>query len=533
MFWAVFSVLSWLVFLSFLFSYCATLIFWALGENFSIIFHYEDFLLFLISIVGVIGSFRRGKSNNSQLNVINKKNSQLLTAEMREALEAVRVGRNVFIQGGAGTGKSTFIDCLEEAFKKGNSQKGVARIAPTGIAAQNVKGATINSFFWIQYDKNEDWICTLENCWGGKFYKRKAQLLKQTHLVILDEVSMVRADKFDCIVGLLEAYSPDFQIVIVGDMQQLPPVAQEELLPEGAFRNEEYSSTLVTSAKCFNELNFKKIDFKKNFRQNESRFMKMVEKLRFSEVDDELIAGLNERVVGKVGRPEHPPLVLVAVNDVADRINNEKSALIENKKVYRALFPTFVPPITEGVDSKKVYGKFSEKDFENIQNLNPRPAIELALGKGSRVLFTDNNMPEWVNGSMGTIECCDEQSVHVRLDKSGTLVKVSRLLYEHVVYEADKNSGQLKRCVRHYEQFPLMLAWAITIHKAQGLSLDSVEIDLSTGTFAKEQFYVAVSRCRYFEGLYFTHPVTEDDVRGRSSQKKRTNDANTKDDVAA
>ena len=444
-----------------------------------------------------------------------------LTDEMAEAVQAVREGRNVFIQGGAGTGKSTFIDYLEKTFKEENPKKGVARIAPTGIAAQNIGGATINSFFWIKYEKDEDWIYTLDNCWSGHYYTSVAKMLEEIHLVILDEVSMVRADKFDCIVGLLNAYAPKSQLVIVGDMQQLPPVAREELLPEGAFHDDVYSSTYATAAKSFQKLNFAEINFSRNFRQNEMRFMKMVEQLRFSDISSELISSLNERAIEATCKPEHPSLVLVSKNDAADAINAKQSRFIPDKVDYGALFPTFRPAFAGDPTPKKVYNQAPAEDIQRIENSKPRPALNLELGVGSRVLFTDNNMPMWVNGSIGTVVSCEENSVDVKLDNGGRIVRVERMLYKQVAYQNDHVSGQAKKYFRYYEQFPLMLAWAITIHKAQGLSLDSVEIDLSSGTFVKEQFYVAVSRCRRLDGLYFTHRVTEDDIMGRSSQKRK------------
>ena len=497
-----------------------------------------DVIVFLFAWIGILISDFKEKDQDNQnilksgeLNLESQEATQFeevsqfqLTDEMYEALEAVLDGRNVFIQGGAGTGKSTFIDYLERSFKEENPKKGVARVAPTGIAAQNIGGATINSFFGISFEKDEDWIYTLDNCWGGRHYKSKVELLEQIHLVILDEVSMVRADKFDCIVGLLKSYSPEFQLVIVGDMQQLPPVAQEELLPKGAFQDDVYSSTYATDSHCFDELNFKKVYFTRNFRQNEARFMKMVEQLRFCDISSELLASLNERAIQNTGTPEHPPLVLTAKNKVANRTNDEYSRLIPNKKNYEAKFPTFLNASVDGAKPQKVYGQASDEDIRAIHNSNPRPALNITLGVGSRVLFTENNVPLWVNGSLGTVIACEDDSIYVRLDEGGDrdIVTVGRVLYKQVTYHNDYVAGRAKKYFRYYEQFPLMLAWAITIHKAQGLSLDSVEIDLSSGTFVKEQFYVAVSRCRRFGGLYFTHPVTEDDILGRSSQKKDT-----------
>lgn len=474
-----------------------------------------DVIVFLFASLGVACSFYEVKHERKDVHDLQ------LTDEMRAALSAVLDGQNVFIQGGAGTGKSTFIDYLEKAFKASYPTKGVARVAPTGIAAQNIRGATINSFFKITFEENVDWVYTLENCWDGCLYKHKEELFGQTHLVILDEVSMVRADKFDCIVGLLDAYSPQFQLVIVGDMQQLPPLAIEKLLPVGAFQNHEYSSTFITSSHNFHRLNFKEFNFTKNFRQNEVRFMDMVERLRFGDASPELVALLNERVIERVGKPENPPLVLTSTNEVADKKNNEKSSKVLNKKKYQALFPIVRPVVEGGAEPQKAYRHNSTRVSRAIQALKPRPALNIKLGVGSRVMFTDNKMPIWVNGTMGTVVVCEDDAVHVKLDKNSKVVRVERELYEQVTYEEGRISGREEKRVRHYEQFPLMLAWAITIHKAQGLSVDSIEIDLSSGTFAKGQFYVAVSRCRRLDGLYFTHPVTEDDILGRSSQTSK------------
>lgn len=403
--------------------------------------------------------------------------------EIFEAIDAEK-SKPLLIIGRAGTGKTTLI---KEILQDQNIRQVV--LAPTGIAALQAGGQTIHSFFKIPPGLNE--LRDLPPIYG-----RQALLIQSIDRIIIDEISMVRADLIDTIDFTLRRTrkkDPPFggvQIIMVGDFYQLPPVVGND--ERNAF-DKLYENRYIFSSKIIQEIDIKIIELTEVFRQRDKKFIEILGNIRDGKDIRESIAFLNEKCVRNHGSGEIP-LLLTAHNATADAYNLSK--------------------LRELPEELREYQGKIDGDFNIAKNKLPAPEL-LQLKIGARVMMTknDNSQFRWVNGSLGTVTELTSSGICVRIDRSTQVCEVSRSKWERNTYVLNPIDNKIeKQTVGKYTQFPIQLAWASTIHKAQGLTLDDVRIDLSTGHFECGQTYVALSRATSLEGLSFTHPLSEADI---------------------
>ena len=412
----------------------------------------------------------------------------VVTDEFRAVVEALESHAPiVFVSGKAGTGKSTLIQWLV-----GQRKRQTAIVAPTGIAALNVGGATIHSFFRLppHLIKRED-IRTIT----------QRTLYKHLELLIVDEVSMVRADLMDGIGWFLEKNGPrpgepfgGVQVLLVGDLFQLPPVVDQQDLD--TFFRRVYRSPYFFSAKVLSEASIIPVELGRVFRQRDPSFTDLLNRIREGRDVEGAVDAINARCHQNSARASQGlSITLTATNRVADSRN---ATALERLPGRSALYP----------------GEF-KGDFDPTSTRLPAPQ-NLELKPGAQVMFTKNDAHKrWVNGSLGRVR--DVGPGHVRVDllfsPSRAVVDVSPVIWESARYRWDEKTENIVReSTGQYIQIPLMLAWATTIHKSQGKTLDAVEIDLAGGAFASGQVYVALSRCREIENIRLTRPIRTDDV---------------------
>lgn len=394
----------------------------------------------------------------------------------------------VMLLGRAGTGKSHFIRELAK------QKPPVAQVllAPTGLAAMQIGGQTVHSFFGfpprplLGYAEKPNW-----------FFSKAARGLKR---IILDEVSMLRADVLDAMDQQLrvarrsKAPFGGVQMLLVGDFHQLPPVIRGE---EGRLMEEAgYESPFAFSAQALRHAVVDLHELTVMRRQSDNEFIELLAQIRDRSNLRSAIALFNERCVE--AHLPNPPVLLTATNAVADQYNERGLARLPGEAhLFVGGFRGDRAPATAPPGDRL-----------------PAPA-QLVLKVGSRVIFTQND-PEgaWVNGSLGLVTGFGEKHVEVRLDGTTETIEVNKARWPQARWSWNDKTQSLEVKEEYaYEQFPLAPAWAITIHKAQGMTLDSVEIDLGRGAFAPGQTYVALSRARSLEGLRLVRPLTERDIQ--------------------
>lgn len=392
--------------------------------------------------------------------------------------------QSVFMTGKAGTGKSTFLRHIVE-----NTKKRTVVLAPTGIAAVNAGGVTLHSFFHLPFkpllpDDPELQIRNLRQ--RLKHTAEQQKLIRELELIVIDEVSMVRADIIDFIDKVLRLYSGRFrepfggkQLLLVGDIFQLEPVVTSDM--RDIFRDL-YPNLYFFSAKVFRDFALVPIELRKVYRQSDSLFIGMLDRMRVGAVSAEDIAMLNSRVDPEASSPERQKeftMTLAPKRDTVDAINTSRLGRLKRK------LHTF-------------HGEIRDKFPENSL---PVPLV-LELKVGAQVVFVRND-PEkrWVNGTIGKIHSISENSLEVELE-NGQIHTITREVWENVSYRYDKETKKIdEEVLGTFTQYPLRLAWALTIHKSQGLTFPRVIIDLEGGAFAAGQAYVALSRCQSLEGL--------------------------------
>jgi ATP-dependent DNA helicase PIF1 len=386
----------------------------------------------------------------------------------------------VFVSGNAGTGKTTLIHYLKDNITLRN-----VVLAPTGVAALNAGGATIHSFFrFPPRIQDPEHIRVPED----------RRIYQKLELLIIDEVSMLRADVLDSIDVFLRAANNDFspfggvQLLLLGDMFQLPPVvpaAEWEVLQERG-----YQSPYFFSALCLKDLQLAHVELDEIFRQSDPEFIALLNRVRVAQDIEGAIGQLN-RWCGEPGG-DHD-ITLTCTNRAADAINAEALALL---------------PSEEHVYLGEAEGKFA-LDGDRL----PSP-LELRLKQGARVMFTKNDEEgRWVNGSLGVVTWVAGDRIEVDVADAG-IHEVPRATWQSFKYRLDREGDRIvAEEAGHYTQFPLMLAWAVTIHKSQGKTLGSVLVDLGSGAFAPGQVYVALSRCRSLDGIGLARPLRASDVR--------------------
>jgi len=401
---------------------------------------------------------------------------------VQEVLRAID-GRDpaVLVLGRAGTGKTTLIRYLRQR-PGGDAQ---AIVAPTGIAAQNATAQTIHSFFHLPPA-----ILNSAQLPEGKYF---GPLYRKLSRLVIDEISMVRADLLDAIDVRLQTIRENrapfggVQVLMVGDFLQLPPVVQDhdrEILTQLG-----YKTPFAFSAKVFQNLRVTKISLDQVFRQNEQEFIEILGKVRSGTDLENTVGIINERCF-RAHRDGTVPLLLTSTLAAADRYNRQGlEKLMGEPSIFAA------------------EAKGKPEGLQIPQHLELKP--------GARVMATRNDSERrWINGSLGTVSKISGEEVYVRFDRSDEEYHVEPVKWEKIRQVWNDAEGKIEnQVIGTYEQLPLTPAWAITIHKAQGLTLDDVRIDFGAGAFAPGQVYVALSRVRTLDGLSLTRPLRTTDFR--------------------
>jgi len=408
-----------------------------------------------------------------------------ITPEYKRAHNVLKKGCPlVFITGKAGTGKSTFIQYFRNITKKR-----VAVLAPTGVAALNVNGQTIHSFFHFPPKViDEDDIKVVFN----------RTLYEKLEILIVDEASMIRADILDGIDNFLRLNSlypqkpfGGVQIVLVGDLFQLPPVANFQEAEILKLRG--YETPYFYGAHCIQFLELAFIELTKIYRQENEHFIELLNCIREKKNIKETIEEINLNCCQENKDYETKNnIILTCTNNRASRLNNFK--------------------LNEILKPEKMFEGEIEGLFDIQKEKLPSP-YSLRLKEGAQVMFTKNDSKRnWVNGTLGEVVKIDSDCISVRVkDQLYDVQKVSWEKYEYIYDEdTDKIASKVKG---KYIQYPLMLAWAITIHKSQGKTLKNVYIDLGNGAFEFGQLYVALSRCPTIDDITLHKPISIDDVK--------------------
>ena len=383
-----------------------------------------------------------------------------------------------FLTGRAGTGKTTFLRKVQQMVGKQ-----FITLAPTGVAAILAGGDTIHSFFGLPMD-----VCTPGTM--GKMSETRIQALLHADTIIIDEVSMVRCDIIDAIDytmrKVLRSMQPfgGKQIIFVGDMFQLPPVVKQGAERELMYDLYHTDDFFFYKADVIKRMRLVKIEFQKVYRQEDKDFLRILENVRLNKTTPENLMHLNERV-GQPTKEDGMVITLASINKTADNINQQRLAEIDAEEY------TY-----EGT----VQGKFEEKRFP--------VDLTLKLKVGAQVMFTRNDQQKrWVNGTIGTVTKLTEDEIQV-MTGGGDTYTVPCCSWESYSYEYDREARKMKKeQTGTFTQYPLRLAWAITVHKSQGMTFDKLYLDLSRGMFAAGQLYVALSRVRSLGGLYLSRPI--------------------------
>ncbi len=409
-----------------------------------------------------------------------------LNPEFRRALEIMEEGRrSVFITGRAGTGKSTLLRYFWE-----NSAKRLVVLAPTGVAAVNVGGQTLHSFFGLQPDVTPAALRRKIKAGDNRYRKLST--------IGIDEFSMVRADLLDCVDRFLRLNGPDpqapfggVQMIFIGDLYQLPPVVTGQ---EREIFRTRYQSPYFFSAESFASLDMEFIELEKVYRQSDGEFIRLLNAIRNRTVTESDLEILNRRVDADFEpSPKECCITLTSTNDLADRINEERLARLRGR-IWKA--------------SGIIAGDFGREYLPT--------ALELKLKKGVQIMLLNNDSSgRWINGTVGKVAgfAKDEEGRDVILAdlEMGERVEITPYTWE--IYRFLLKDGELaSEAIGSFTQYPVRLAFAVTIHKGQGKTFTKAVIDVGRGIFAPGQMYVALSRCTSLEGLVLKQPIKKGHV---------------------
>jgi len=401
-----------------------------------------------------------------------------LNEEFVKALDLIENSeKSIFITGKAGTGKSTLLNYFRE-----KSNKKFVVLAPTGVSAVNVKGQTIHSFFNFKPD-----ITPLS---ANKIRPIDKDIYKELEMIVIDEISMVRADLLDSIDIFLRKYGKSkskpfggIKMVFIGDLYQLPPVLKNR---DSSAYFAQYSTPYFFSAHVFSSLDMEFVELTKIYRQSDDLFIEILNKIRNSTVTNDDIEMLNRRVIPDF-KEDDGYIYLTTTNDLAEEINLSKLESLDGK-LY-----TF---------KGEIKGDFSKED------LPTQPILELK--KSAQVMLLNNDsFGRWINGSIGKIIdfYTEEEIIRVKLN-DGNIVEVTPYEWDIFRFYYNKKENRIEsETLGSFIQYPLKLAYAVTIHKSQGKTFDKVIIDLGRGTFSSGQLYVALSRCTTLDGIILKRPI--------------------------
>ncbi len=390
--------------------------------------------------------------------------------------------RNVFVTGRAGTGKSTLLQHFRDSTKKA-----LAVIAPTGVAAVNVKGQTIHSFFNFKIDVTPDTV--------KKIRPRDKSIYKKLDAIVVDEISMVRADILDCMDIFLRIHGKNrslpfggIQMIFIGDLYQLPPVVKYR---EKAIFSEYYKSPYFFDSKVFsNGLDMEFIELEKVYRQKDERFLNILNAIRNNSASDDDFAAINLKHLPDFEDYGKFYICLTTTNELADSINQKKLSEIKGKE-YRY--------------SGSIDGNFEAKDLPTAEDITVKVGAQV-------MLLNNDSSGRWINGSIGKVIEIEKIAnkpdiIWVELS-DGSRVDVAPYTWEMYEFNYDRSKNTVaSEITGAFTQYPIKFAWAVTIHKSQGLTFERVVIDIGRGTFSHGQLYVALSRCTNLDGIILKKPI--------------------------
>lgn len=392
---------------------------------------------------------------------------------------------HLFLTGKAGTGKTTFLKELRRQLPKR-----MIVVAPTGIAAINAEGVTIHSFFQLpfgpqvpgtQYGNNKRYA----------FRRQKLRLIRSVDLIVIDEISMVRADLLDAIDSVLRQYRDrnrpfgGVQMLMIGDMQQLAPVARED---EWGVLRQYYDTPYFFSSKALQQTDFVTVELQHIYRQNDPVFVDLLNKVRTNTADGQTLEALNKRYIPDFNPPKEEGYIrLLTHNAQADAINQRELEAIKSPEY-----------------------KFEAKVEDEFPELSYPTEKTLTLKLGAQVMFIKNDSSmgkRYYNGMIGEVVDIHNEGLKVRTADNGEVIEVSPETWQNIKYEIDESTKEIReKIVGTFTQIPLKTAWAITVHKSQGLTFEHAIIDVQH-SFAHGQTYVALSRCKSLEGMVLSAPI--------------------------
>lgn len=412
--------------------------------------------------------------------------------------------QNIFLTGKAGTGKTTLLKRIKET-----SAKKMAVIAPTGVAAMNAKGTTINSFFQLPPGSFFPGDISLENLQSGfisiqsmvsdlSYNREKLSLFNELELLVIDEVSMVRCDLLDVIDAILRSVRKNnapfggVQLLLIGDLYQLPPVTKRE---DWSFLSRAYPSPYFFDSLVIRRNPVLQIELTTVFRQTEAEFIRILNDIRNNQIDQSGLALLNKRYIPDFkATDEVSPIIITSHNAEANAINKEKLDEL---------------PGTEYTFEGEVSGEFRDLGLQAEQSLK--------LKEGAQIMFIKNDTGEnrkFYNGKIGRVKSVQEGEIYISFPGEEDLL-LEKTSWQSFEYKTDTEEAIVQQQVGEFSQYPIKLAWAVTIHKSQGLTFDSAIIDAGK-SFVAGQVYVALSRVRTLNGLILKSKISTDSLRSNA-----------------